>query len=102
MYILELRRGWPLKTRFYSSMLGLWSSYKGQCRKVHEAWQGNMDVSRGDTGDPGSLSGWHSDIGIPINFQEESGIVTFCIIELCMPLEVSKGYEASCPYEAGT
>ena len=36
-----------------------------------------------------SLSSWHSDIGIPINFHEESGIITFWSIELCVPLEVS-------------
>ena len=45
---------------------------------------------------------FHSDIGIPINFQEESGIVTSCSIELRVPLEVSKGCKASCPDEAGT
>ena len=50
-----------------------------------------MDASRGEAGDPASLSSCHSDIGIPINFQEESGIVTFSSIELRMPLEVSKG-----------
>ena len=36
-----------------------------------------MDTSGGETGDQATLSSWHSDIGIPINFQEESGIVTF-------------------------
>ena len=36
-----------------------------------------MDSSGGEAGDRVSLSIWHSDIGIPINFQEESGIVTF-------------------------
>ena len=36
-----------------------------------------------------SFSIWHSDIGIPINFHEESGIITFWSIELCLPLEVS-------------
>ena len=41
-------------------------------------------------GDQASLSRWHSDIGIPINFQEESGIVTFRSIELSQPLEVSR------------
>ena len=41
-------------------------------------------------GDPGSLSSWHSDIGIPINFQEESAIVTFLNIELAPPLVVSR------------
>ena len=41
-------------------------------------------------GDQASLSSWHSDIGIPINFQEESGIVTFWNIELSPPLVVSR------------
>ena len=40
-------------------------------------------------GDQTSFSSWHSDIGIPINFQEESGIVTFWSIELHVPLDVS-------------
>ena len=40
-------------------------------------------------GDQVSFSSWHSDIGIPINFHEESGIITFWSIELCIPLEVS-------------
>ena len=34
-----------------------------------------MDDSGGEAGDQESLSSWHSDIGIPIHFQEESGIV---------------------------
>ena len=46
-----------------------------------------------------SLSSWHSYIGIPINFHEESGIVTFRSIELSAPLEVSNGCEALCPEE---
>ena len=33
-------------------------------------------TSGGEAGDRGSLSIWHSDIGTPIHFQEESGIVT--------------------------
>ena len=48
-----------------------------------------------------SLSSCHSDIGIPINFHEVSGIVTFSSIEFCVLLEVSKGCEVSCPDEAG-
>ena len=43
-----------------------------------------------------SLYSWHRDIEIPINNQEESGIVTLGSIELRLPLEVSKGYQASC------
>ena len=38
-------------------------------------------------------------IGIPINFHEESGIVTFWSNELSTPLDVSKGCEALCPEE---
>ena len=48
-------------------------------------------VSSGvEAGDEASFSIWHSNIGIPINFQEESGIVTFWSIELRMPLELSR------------
>ena len=36
-----------------------------------------MDASAGEAGGQASLISWHSYIGIPINFQEESGIVTF-------------------------
>ena len=36
-----------------------------------------------------SFSSWHSDIGIPINFHEVSGTITFWSIELTVPLEVS-------------
>ena len=41
-----------------------------------------------------SLISWHSYIGIPINFHEGSGIVTFGSIELSAPLNVAKGCEA--------
>ena len=50
-YILELQRGWPFKTRVCSVTSGLLSSYKGYLRNLHEAWQGNMDASRGELGD---------------------------------------------------
>ena len=46
-----------------------------------------------------SLISWHSYIGIPINFHEESGIVTFRSNELSALLDVSKGCEALCPEE---
>ena len=36
-----------------------------------------MHASQVEAGDPGSLSSCHSDTGIPINFQEVTGIITF-------------------------
>ena len=41
-------------------------------------------------GDQASLSSFQKDLGIPINFQEESGLITFLSIELHEPLEVSR------------
>ena len=76
-YILELRQGWPFKTRVCSATSGLLSSYDGHLRNLNYAWQDNIDTSRGEVGDQGSFSSWHSDIGLPINFQDESGNVTF-------------------------
>ena len=60
-----------------SATSGLQSSYKGHLRNFIEALQGNTDVSRGEAGASVSLSSCHTDIGIPMNFQKESGIVTF-------------------------
>ena len=77
MYIPELRWGWTFKTRVFSATSGLLSSYEGHLRNLHEAWQGNTDDSRGEARNPVSLSSCHSDIGIPISFQEESGFITF-------------------------
>ena len=69
--------GMALQTRFCAATSGLLSSFEGHLGILLEAWQGNRDMSRGEAGDPGSLSSCHSDIGIPIDFQEESGIVCF-------------------------
>ena len=41
-----------------------------------ESWQCSRVTSRVEEGDPGSLSSCHWDIGIPINFQEEAGIIS--------------------------
>ena len=77
MYILELRREWPFETRVCSAKSGLLSSYDGHLGKLNYAWQGNTDASGGEPGGQASLIIWQIYIGIPINFHEESGIVTF-------------------------
>ena len=51
--------------------------FERHLRNHLEAWQSNTDPSRGEVGDPVYLSSCHSDIGIPINFQHQSGIITF-------------------------
>ena len=77
VYILELRRGWPFETRVCSAKSGLLSSYDGHLGKLNYAWQEITDTSGGELGGQVSLISWQSYIGIPINFHEESGIVTF-------------------------
>ena len=64
------------KTLVCSAMTGLLSSSEGHLQILLEAWKGNRDSSRGEAGDPGSLSSCCRDIGIHINFQE-SGILSF-------------------------
>ena len=60
-----------------SATSGLLSSYDGHLRNLNYAWQDNTDAPGVEAGDRGSLCIWHSDIGTPILFQKESGIVTF-------------------------
>ena len=76
-YIQELRRGWPFLTRVCSATSGLLSSYDGHLSNLNDAWQDITDASGGEAEEQASLSSWYSDIGVPINFQEKSGIVTF-------------------------
>ena len=97
VYILVLRRGWPFEIRVCSAKSGLLSSYDGHLGKLNYAWQENTDASGGEPGGQASLIIWHSYIGIPINFHEESGIITFWSIELTAPLEVRNGCEGLCP-----
>ena len=60
-----------------SAMSGLLSCCEDTIGILLEPWQGNRDASRGEAGDPGSLSSYRRDIGIPFNFQEESSIISF-------------------------
>ena len=84
------------------STLELLSIYKVHLRNLLKALKGNSDASQCEVGYEGSLSTCHSDIGIRINFQEESGIITFWSIELRVHLQVSKWCEASSPDETGS
>ena len=97
--IFELWREWPFETRVCSAKSRLLYCYNGHLGKLNYAWQENTYTSRCESGGQASLISWHSYIGIPINFHEESGIVTFWSIELSAPLEVSNGCEALCPEE---
>ena len=99
VYILELRRGWPFEICVCSAKWGLLSSYVRHLRKLNYDWQENTNASGGEPGGQVSRISWHSYIGIPINFHEESGILTFWSTELIATLEVSTGCEALCPEE---
>ena len=59
------------------SEVRLLSSYEAHLRNLLEAWQGNTEASQYEAGDQVSLSSFDCDIGIPINIQEESSIITF-------------------------
>ena len=49
-----------------------------------------------------SFSSFHRDIGIPINFQEESSLVSFGSLELQEPLEVSRDVRPPVQMRRGT
>ena len=53
-------------------------------------------------GEQGTLSSFHRDIGIPINFQEESSLDSFWSLELHEPLEVSRDVRAPVKMMRGT
>ena len=76
-YILEFQRGWPFETPLCSAKSGLLSSYDGHLRNLNQPWKDNSDTSAGEVRDHTPLSSSQKDLGIPINFQEESGLVTF-------------------------
>ena len=67
-YIRELQRGWPIETPLCSAMSGILCSFEGHVRNLNKAWQDNTDTSGGEVGDQVSLSSFHRDIGILINF----------------------------------
>ena len=61
-----------------------------------------MEATGGEALGQVSLISLSSYIGIPINFQEESGIFSFWSNELIAPIDVSKECEALCPEEVET
>ena len=69
--------GMAFKTHVCSATSGLLYSYEGHLRNLLEVSPGNTDASSVEAGDQVSLSSCNRDTGIPINFEEESSIVTF-------------------------
>ena len=67
-YILELQWGWQFDNPLCSAKSGLLSGYDGHLRNLNYAWQDNTDASGGEVRDQATLSSFHRDIGIPINF----------------------------------
>ena len=57
--------------------VSLMSIYDGHIGKLNYSLKESIDASGGDPGGQASLISWQSYIGIPINFIEVSGIVTF-------------------------
>ena len=56
---------------------GTWGIFSSYIRNLNLAWQDNTDTSGGEVGDQVSLSSFHRDNGIPIDFHEESSLVSF-------------------------
>ena len=69
--VLELRRGWPCKTRVGSARSGLRSRWEGHLSILLEVWQGNRDASRCEAVDPVSLSSCHRELGFLSIFQRD-------------------------------
>ena len=99
MGFLEFRQDPGLYYRIMAGMsIQKWSLFS-EARIPGEVWRtrqerklglaGQYGPSGSQVGDQVSFSSWHSDIGIPINFHEDSGIITFWSIEINVPLEVS-------------
>ena len=101
-YILDLYWGWIAETPLCSVKSGLLSSYDGKLRNLHLALHNNTDASGSEVGNQASLSSCHRDIGLPIHFQEESGLVTFFKHWTPRASQGVKGCEtSSCPDEGG-
>ena len=69
--------GLAIRNSTLFSELKLLSSYYGHLRNLNFVCQDNRDTSGGEVGDQASLSSILRDIGIPINFEKESGLSTF-------------------------
>ena len=76
-YTLDLEQRWAIEIPLCSPKSAQLPSYDGQLRNLNYSWQDNTDASGDEELDPASLSSFHRDTGIPIHFQEESGLVTF-------------------------
>ena len=71
------KREWPFETPLCSVKSRHLCSYEGHLMNLNYAWQDNTDTTGGEVRDQVSLSSFHRDLGIPINFQEESSLIIF-------------------------
>ena len=76
-YILELQHGCAFETGVFSAKSGQLYRHDRHHRNVNYAWQDKKNSSVSQAGDQASFSSCHRNIGLPINFQEESGIINF-------------------------
>ena len=76
-YYIDLWWKWPFQTLVCSATSGHLFSCKGHVGILLEAWQVNTHSSRIEVGHPGFFSSCLSHTGILINFQGESGLVSF-------------------------
>ena len=87
MGFLELRQARGVYSRVTTGMPILNGSLFSEVRTLVYLWRtpreakvglvGQYGRTEGEAGGQASLISWHRYIGIPINFHEESGIVTF-------------------------
>ena len=82
--------GWNFNTPVSSATSALLYSYYAYLRNLSQASQDNTDASRSEEWHRGSLSIWHSDIGIPNNTEKLSGIVKIWSSGFHVALESSK------------
>ena len=92
--------------------MGNFSSCGETLKDPLEFWRGHSHVASGNSG---NLSSFEGHLGIPVESLQrnraswgsyristgESGLISFCGMELLFPLKLEKGYQASCRVQVG-